>query len=439
MRPSAGRGRGPNPAAVFACLFVLAAEVCFGAVYTPIWVSFTVILLVAAGWLLLRTAWRGQAMPVTKLLWPGAGFIGLVLWQGWSGHSVYAFATRTGGVQLIACGVLFYFAFYGFRRSAGVRWMGTAVWLFTGLLAAEAILQYYTAHGWIYWLHNASYGTPVGPYVYHNYYAGSMDLLLPVCIAGAFVRLPRDWSARLRRALPVVLAVISIVMSQSRGGLFALLFEAALAGACWWPQLRAQRRFRRSAIALGLALMAAAGLASWGPMARRLSLLSHGDLSSEERLEMGQACLKIWRDHPWLGTGFGTFATIYPRYESFDNGLTVLNAHDEYAQTLAETGVAGLVLALGFGVLFLGLGWRLRGYAPEPATILAQCAWIGAIGFLFHSAGDFLFHAPANAFLFFLFAGVVAARERSLRHAARRQEDRSAAIAMLQREPLRAE
>lgn len=402
-------------AAVIACLLALAAIAVLGAVYTTIWVSFAVAAFALLGWVLADCLWQGKVPPGFVLLWPAAGFAVLVLWQGFGGHSIYPYATRTACVQLLGLGALFYAAFYGFRRGASIRWAGSAIWLFAGGLAAEAIVQYYTSGGKIYWLRNASYGTPVGPFVYHNFFAGCMDMLLPVCVGGAFVHRSHDWSERLRRGLPVALALIAVVMSESRGGLFTILFEIALAVLYWLPQVRTHRHFRRSAVIGFIALLAVASLASWGPVAHRLSLLAKGDVSARDRATVAATSWRIWQDYRWTGTGMGTFAAIYPKYETFDDGLTWVHAHDEYAQALVETGAVGVGLALVFAALLIGLGWRMRAAAPEPATVLAQCAWIGLIGFLFHSAGDFLFHAPGLAMLFFVLAGLVAARARHLR------------------------
>ncbi len=49
--------------------------------------------------------------------------------------------------------------------------------------------------------------------------------------------------------------------------------------------------------------------------------------------------------HPFLGSGFGTFATAFPRYRVFYDGFIVNNAHDDYLELLLETGLAvfGLV------------------------------------------------------------------------------------------------
>jgi tetratricopeptide (TPR) repeat protein len=65
----------------------------------------------------------------------------------------------------------------------------------------------------------------------------------------------------------------------------------------------------------------------------------------------------MWRAHPWFGTGYGTFYMEFPQYASdelkqlFPPRERIINdAHNEYLQILAETGLAGF-LVFG-GLLF---------------------------------------------------------------------------------------
>ena len=71
--------------------------------------------------------------------------------------------------------------------------------------------------------------------------------------------------------------------------------------------------------------------------------------------------------HPLLGTGFGTFYIEFPAYAStelraaFPEKERIINdAHNEYLQTLAETGLAGLAIFLS--ILFFFFWFSLRFY-----------------------------------------------------------------------------
>lgn len=383
----------------------------FGGVYIWSWLPAQMFLVTALAVLVVGTSWRGQRLTWHPLLLPVVGFGVLVVVQ-WAGHfSVYPAQTLTGLLQLSAGGAALYLALYAFRSAKNLRYLSTGLWVFTGLLAAEAIVQFFEANGRIYWFKYVLYSTSVGPFVYHNFYAGAMDLLIPVCVAAAFWPLsgkPLDGLARVRRAVFPALALVSLIVSYSRGGFFTLLFEGLLAIVVFWRQIRAMRGgFTKLALVV-LCFLALVSLTQWKPLLSRLGKLEQHSASAVDRIKVSEACLRIWRDHPWLGAGFGTFPAIYPAYETFDNGLQWAHAHDEWAQALAETGSVGGILILAFVVLLFQACWPRGEGHLSPAQIYARACAIGLAGFLFHSSGDFLFHAPGLMLLFFVLAGAAA-------------------------------
>ncbi len=399
---------GRRGAFVIALAATLSQLLLFGGVYSWTWVPAQIFLLTGLAVILVGASWRGQRLPWHPLLFPVLGFGVLVVVQ-WAGHfSVYPALTLTGMLQLSAGGAAFYLALYAFRSAKNLRYLSTGLWVFTGFVAAEAIVQFFEANGRIYWFKYVQYSTAVGPFVYHNFYAGAMDLLIPVCIAAAFWPLsgkPLDWLARVRRGVFPALALVSLIVSYSRGGFFTLLFEGLVGIIVFWKQIRGMRGGFTKLVLVLLCFLALVSLTQWKPLLSRLGKLEQHNASAIDRIKVSEACLRIWRDHPWLGSGFGTFPAIYPAYETFDNGLQWVHAHDEWAQALAETGSVGGILILAFAVLLFQACWPRGKGRLSPTQIYERACAIGLAGFLFHSSGDFLFHAPGLMLLFFLLAG----------------------------------
>lgn len=417
--------RGAHPRMVshvamwLALIATVTAVASFGGVTPPEWVPSALIVFGALGWLAAGAARQRVRLPLHPVLVPALAFLLLVGWQWAARTSVYPGQTLTGLLQLIACGGVLCLGLLAGRSRSAFERLTTALWTFTGLISAEALLQFGTSAGFIYWVRDATYGTPTGPFVYHNHFAGCMDLLFPVSVAAALQVDRRDEFYRSRlmiRCLVPALGLAAIVIARSRGGAVTLLFECSVAVAAYWPYLRGNAIRRRNTAAATACFALVILLAGVQPLGRRFLRLQHHDVSALERLQVSHACLEIWRRFPWVGSGFGTFATVYPEFQTAPSSKQFRYAHNEYAQALAETGAVGAALAAAFLVLFLYFGFRRR--LPLGRQDVIQRAYmVAATGFLFHSAADFQFHAMGNSLLFFLMAGAAVGCSRKLRSA----------------------
>lgn len=402
-----------------------AAVICFGSNAPQIWTLIALCSYIALAVLLAAAALGKVHLHWHPILWPALVFGTAVFAQLLFAHTAYRAATLDGALQLTADFSVLYLGLFAFRNQANLLRLGTAAWVSAGALGAEALAQFFTSGGHIYWYRDARYGTPVGPFVYHNHFAGCMDLLLPLAFAWAFRPTQNgrsdEWLSWIRRALLPSLGVAAVVVSQSRGGLFAITFEALLSIFVF------RRLIRARALLLLLPTFALVvsftALAGWRPVLLRLHALEFHEVSALDRVRATQACLAIWRSHPWLGTGFGTFEAVYPEYETFDSGQRWDAAHDDYAQTLAETGLVGLTAAACFLLMLFARTLTGPGdkTAPGKRWLVRRAALIGCAGFAFHSIGDFEFHCPANALLFFLLAAAAVSTAREAR--ARAQDE----------------
>ena len=389
------------------------AVICFGGVYSWIWGWLEVGLTLAVTVVLWSRALR-QGFFWDWLLLPALAFAGLVFWQWFSGYSIYPGATLTGILQLALYGMVFYLALQCFRARGNLPILGWTVWLLVGLLAMEGIAQYFTMPVRIYWFLSKPYANPFGPYVNRDDYAGCMDLLLPLATVVALRRSPaaaspgEQWLHWIRRGIFPLLGVISVVVSQARGGVLTLLFEAIAAIVIFHPARAERLRWLVAAAGAGSFLL----LANWAPLFERLAMLGHHNISALDRLLLIRSSWLIFRHFPWLGTGFNTWATIYPAYQVFDNGKIFLYAHNEYVQLLAETGLVGFSIMLWFLVQYL---IRIASIFHKPygshsyTRHLQKAAFLGTAGLMLHSLIEFQFHIPGNGMLFFLLAGAATA------------------------------
>ena len=66
--------------------------------------------------------------------------------------------------------------------------------------------------------------------------------------------------------------------------------------------------------------------------------------------------LKVIKDFPVTGTGFGTFSSIFPKYRAYEwRGDFLRYAHCDYLQLISETGIMGALFILGLSIYFIHL------------------------------------------------------------------------------------
>ena len=386
------------------CLLLAFSVLAFGAV--QVWSES--LLEIGAALLFLFWAWLAYRSPEPKiswnpLNWPLLGFIGIGLLQLLFHGTAYAFLTRMELLKLAAYFLFFFLLAQAFRTRAELSMLAWFLVLFCFAVSLLAIIQHFTSGGEIYWIRSLKIeGDPYGPYVNRNHFAGFVELTAPVGLALLAFRGVRRDLFPLTTLLTIV-PVSAIVLAGSRGGIISFALEIGVLALL----VRNQRAVHGGRVAV-VALVAAVTLLliSWvgaGLAVERFSTLSPHDTSLDRRVSMFRGAEHIFVDHPVKGCGLGTLVAVYPRYETAYDGRVVEHVHNDYIETLAETGLLG-----GFvGLIFLGTLYReaRKNFTAEQAHF-SQALHAGAIvaisGLLLHSFVDFNLQIPANAMLFLL-------------------------------------
>jgi O-antigen ligase len=443
---------------------LLAAPLAFGAVQEWAWGALAVVaFLLLLFWSIAGARQGGMRIFWSPLYLPAGLFFLLGMIQ-FAGHlTMDPIATRESLLKLSTDLILFFLAGQLFSAPAsarepfaerwarggtqhrggtgsdilsapGLRW--TLV-VYTFVVALFAIFQFFSSDGLIYWMVEGP-GWTFGPYVNHNHYAGLMEMLIPLMVASLLPALRRGASEVLL-GFVVLIPIASLLLSGSRGGFISLVVEVLLAAVLvflWGPR----RARQATALVGGAAILAAALLFFWmapSQIAERLARMGDGTQPPEVelggRLVVAKDSLGILRDHPWLGTGLGSFETVYPRYQSLPTDFRWDHAHNDYAEALAETGLAGGALILCALGLFFWLAFKevvsrrfsvvsrsfrtsdsrlrtsdphSRAYRLLPTAYFRFAAALGCCGLLVHSFMDFNLHIPANAAWFAVCAAI---------------------------------
>ena len=385
----------------------------FGAV-EPWSIFFVEVAAVVLAVLWLAQQWLDEEI---KILWnplflPMGVFGLLILLQLVLGTSAYRHDTVAQAMLYCAYALLGFLASQTLLRSSQARKIAVILCVYGAAVAAFALLQGISSNGKLYWVRQPSMGGWIyGPYVNHNHYAGLMELLVPVPLVVSLSRLTHE---KQRVAAGVAAAVMAgtIFLSGSRGGMLAIFVEFVFLAVVFFRQ----RKRIRVAIGVGAFAIVLISLLAWlggKELTTRVASISteaRSEISGGMRLSIDRDALSMFRRKPLLGWGLGTFPTVYPQFRSFYTNFFVNEAHNDYLQLLAETGVLGFGTMLWFlAVVFRrGMG-KIRNWTSDVSAASTLACLLGLTGILVHSFFDFNLQIPANAAIFYVYCSIAAA------------------------------
>lgn len=192
--------------------------------------------------------------------------------------------------------------------------------------------------------------------------------------------------------------LVAIIWSDARGALLGLLGGATLLIAVFVLRSRLSKAF--ASITL-FALLGSLVLMPAFPSALLNGL--------ESRLEIWRGALDLVQAHPWLGSGAGTFETVYPPHQTdFYADKVVNHAHNDYLEIWVELGTPALLLALMAVSLLLLKAWQAtREAATRTSAIENACLLAASATWLVHGFVEYNGHVPANGIMAATCAGLL--------------------------------
>jgi len=384
------------------------APLAFGAVefWSTAVVEFLCLLL-ALAWL-VGAIFRGTIrIEMNSLFWAAVGFqcwVGLQLIRGWTLDA----ANTREDLLLAFCYFLVFLVVS--NETWSTRWirnLGLAQATIGFLIAMLGIVQFFSWNGKIYWVRAIQVGAPFGPYVNRNHFVGLMEMTFMISMGMALSRgIDKAWKVLLV-FFTVVMAVGSL-MALSRGGIICMavgvLLFMYLVG---WRQ-----GVKRSFLMVVLVAFVSLGLLVYfgvDPLVQRIfeARKLTQEASFMDRLYIARDTLSIVQEHPYMGTGLGTFALVSPIYMSFYRKYLFDKAHNDYLQLLSEVGLIGFFFAVWWIVGLVRIFFKIAREKSRRISAFRTAAFCGCISILVHSTVDFNLQIPANALFFAVLAALV--------------------------------
>jgi O-antigen ligase len=371
-----------------------------------------------------------QLVPVPMAWWamlPGHAPFAQVLETGgaaagWRSITLHSAATQYAWLVLLPCAAIFLAV-----RSIDRSKLKTLAIIFVAVASVEAvvgILQTGTTAG-----SPINFGNPwagvgaSGTYVNKNHFAGLISMALPMLLAlWAIEMLPvttrrgeilrehprsadRKFALRALFSMLTVVLLVALVLSRSRAGIAAGLLVFALAiVALIWRAASLQVKVALAGVALvALGLAAGVGLT---PVLERFAPDAFS-MEYRSRMELAGATFKAALDFMPLGSGLGTFADVFRRYQGGRVTGFADHAHNDYAELVLELGVAGVAVIVLLAAAYV-TRWPavVRRRESRRLRFMQVAAGLGMLAMIVHGWFDFNFHIPANAIFFSFLAGL---------------------------------
>ena len=208
----------------------------------------------------------------------------------------------------------------------------------------------------------------LGPFVNFDHFGNYLALVLPLAAVGALFRddlFSKRGAFRVFCAVTAFLVLCGLLLSASRGAWIAtaialtvLMLLSGRMPQTARPLILAGPRatvFRRvSVIALAVLVLSILfiGQRARDQIDARLEGTFQSDVGIGGRRALTTGTLAMAMDYPVLGVGLGCWPELYSHYQA-PPWLDMLfrEAHDDYAQLLAETGIVGFGLVAWFFVV----------------------------------------------------------------------------------------
>ena len=248
-----------------------------------------------------------------------------------------------------------------------------------------------------------------GGYINRNHFAGLLEMSFPFAVMGAAASVQKvrgEGGLKFASLAGVCLSVatlllIGILYSLSRMGFVACLFSILVMGLSLLMAGSSHPLRRKAVPVLALLIVLAFVFLPSDPLIARLADLSSADeVSDQDRLQVWKETLGLIREFPWVGSGLGTYESVFLRHKQIGEMMRDNYAHNDYLQGLAELGLLGFSVVAAFLSLALMKTVSTIYAAASPIMRYLAVACLGSMAaILLHSVVDFNLYVEPNAML----------------------------------------
>jgi tetratricopeptide (TPR) repeat protein len=244
---------------------------------------------------------------------------------------------------------------------------------------------------------------------YHNSFGGFLALCTLLSVGMATGDKRRDWRLVYDACAGFLLMVL--YLTTSRGafltGIIGLVALVLLAPRSW----RGRVLLRVLIIGAAAAGFTVLNRVTWATTAINATkgtalgtfVTGGADEANDTRVHLIVLALRLFREHPWAGTGLGTFPHVWTAFEWVPDVSRRIDPHSFLFRFLAETGLLGTIPLFAW-IVRRGLRGLDRVFGSREDMAITGL-WAGTLAFFLHMCMDVDYvYAVATVLLFFCLA-----------------------------------
>ena len=326
--------------------------------------------------------------------------------------SLDIFATRLSAIHYLA---LFFFLsvlLVLLDSASRIRRLAGIITVFGFGYAFFAILQSVLSPLKIYGIYEAT--SPFGSFVNRHNYAAFMEMAVAVpmglIFTGAILK-----DKRLLYITAIALMGVSLLLSESRGGLVAFLSEIIFLVLLTTGTKSRSNLVLKLGLAVLLFVAVIAGAIFVGgetSLTRVAETAATGDLTTG-RSNIWTVTLDVIKANLPFGAGLGAFGVAYTPHDAMSGLERVEQSHNDYLQVLADAGIVGALIGLFFLYRLFVTGRAATGIRNDYRRGIAFGALAGIFAILVHSIFDFVLHTTAISVMFLVLISLLLASRNS--------------------------
>lgn len=323
--------------------------------------------------------------------------------------SVHTYTSIWSFILLFNYVIIFYLIIHTVRTRSQLRQLVYLIVFVAAFLSIFGLIKRFgnnTFPWWDYFFMKRNSTIVSATYVNPNHFAGYMEMTIPL-ILGLFLTGFRG----IKFFLMIVLATLffaALILSLSRGGWFGAFTGLFVMSAALLFNQYFQSKKLVLTLVCGFFVVAFIVLSST-PVVKEIKTLEPKRKIPvlKDRVTVWGGIVEMIKDHPLLGTGPGTFATVFTRYQPPGMLMRYTEGHNDYLHFISETGLALVPVMVWMIIALFVKGFKKFNNSSRLVRGTTLGAMSGVTAILIHSIFDFNLHIPANAILFTVLAAIV--------------------------------